>query len=155
AADSISSYAESPAARLRFDPALSARVRQEVEDHLHEIAESGGEQQAIARFGDPRVIAAQFAAESVSAQLRRLGGLLLLVLGAAFLAMKLRLEWYDFTEWGVCERTAALGGLLAELDRSAFLLAAAAGLAAFALKRSGRLRLFWVAAGLLAASVLC
>jgi len=69
--------------------------------------------------------------------------------------MQMRLGWYDFTEWGVCERTAALGELLATLDRSAFLLASAAGLAAFALERSARMSLFWTAAGLLAASVLC
>jgi len=152
----ISAYADAIAERLSFDRALSARVRREVEDHLYQaVADGGDAQQAIARFGDPRALAAQFAAESVGAQVRKLGLTVLLVLGAAFLAMKLRLEWYDFTEWGVCERTAALGTLLAELDRSAFLLASATGLAAFALKRSGRMLLFWMAAGLLAASVLC
>ena len=152
----ISEYAESLAGLLRFDPALSVRVRQETEDHLYQmIAEGSDEQEAIASFGDPRALAAQFAATSAAAQLRKTATTVLLVLGAAFLAMQMRLGWYDFTEWGVCERTAALGGLLAELDRSAFLLATAAGFATFALKGSGRLLLFWTAAGLLAASVLC
>ena len=152
----ISAYADAIAGWLSFDRALSARVRQEVEDHLYQaVAESGDEQQAIARFGDPRSIAAQFAAASLGAQARRIGVTVLLVLGAAFLAMKLRLEWYEFTEWAICERSEALSELIATFDRSAFLLATAAGLAAFALDGRRRLLLCGMAAGLLTASVLC
>jgi hypothetical protein len=152
----ISEYADALAGRLRFDPALSARVRQEVEDHLYEmIAEGVDEQQAVARFGDVRTVAAQFAAASLAIRVKNTGITVVLVLGAAFLAMKMRLGWYDLTGWGICERTAALGELLAALDRSAFLLAAAAGLAGFALRNCARLSLFRASAGLLAACVLC
>jgi len=152
----ISAYADAIAGCLSFDRALSARVRQEVEDHLYQaVAEGGDAQQAIAHFGDPRALAAQFAAASFAGQVRRIGATVLLVLGAAFLAMHLRLEWYEFTEWAVCEATAPLGELLATLDRSAFLIATAAAVAAFALQDKRRLFLFWMAAGLLAGSVLC
>jgi hypothetical protein len=65
-------------------------VHQEVEDHLREAAAADGqrrnsEQRAIASFGDPDAIAAQFAAVW-------LAGLTILVIFAAFLAMKGRLR---------------------------------------------------------------
>jgi hypothetical protein len=152
----ISAYADGIAARLSFDRELSARVRREVEDHLHEAAaEHGNVERAIERFGEPGAIAAQFASASVTAQAKKLSVTVLLVLGAAFLAMNMRLAWYDFTEWAVCENTAALGELLATLDRSAFLLAAATGLAGLLVHGRRRLFLYWMAAGLLTASVLC
>jgi hypothetical protein len=155
--ESISCYAAAIAARLTFDRALSARVRQEVEDHLQEAAaaEGGDAQRAIARFGEPRAIAAQFAATSLVAQMSRIGITVLLVLGAAFLAMKMRLAWYEFTGWGVCEASAPLAELLSTLDRSAFLVATATGLAGFAMDGARRLFLCWMAVALLAASVLC
>jgi hypothetical protein len=64
----ISDYLDSLAGALRFNRSLSGRVRQEVEDHLREAVaadptRSGGEaeRRAIARFGDPRILAAQLA----------------------------------------------------------------------------------------------
>lgn len=153
----ISCYAAAIAARLTFDRALSERVRQEVEDHLQEAAAAAGgdAQLAIARFGDPRAIAVQFAATALASQMRRIGVTVLLVLGAAFLAMKMRLAWYELTGWGVCEASAPLAELLGTLDRSAFLVATATGFAGFALDGARRLFLCWMAVGLLAASVLC
>ena len=155
--ENISSYAAAIAARLAFDRALSARVRQEVEDHLQEAAAAGGgdAQLAIARFGDPRAIAAQFAAAALASRMRRIGVTVLLVIGAAFLAMKMRLGWYELTGWEVCEASAPLAALLSTVDRSAFLVATATGLAAFALDGARRLFLCWMAVGLLATSVTC
>lgn len=142
---------------MAFDRTLAARVRQEVEEHLRDAAaaEGGDARRAIARFGDPRAIAAEFAAASLVAQMRRIGVTVLLILGAAFLAMKIRLAWYELTGWEICAASAALGELLGTLDRSAFLGATAAGLAGFALDGPRRLFLCWMAVGLLAASVLC
>jgi hypothetical protein len=71
----IPDYAQSLAARLGFDPSLSQCVRQEVEDHLWEaaLADSAGgpleaQRRAIANFGDPQAIAAQFAVGWLAAQ---------------------------------------------------------------------------------------
>jgi len=162
AADFISSYAQALAARLSFDPSLSRRVRQEVEDHLREAAAAdasgdplGAQRRAIAGFGDPGAIAAQIAVASLAGQLRKIGVTVVLVLAAMFLAMQTRLMWYDLTEWGLCENVAALCEMVGSIDRSAFLLAAFAGAAACVLAGSRRILLCSVAAGGLVASVLC
>jgi len=137
----ISAYAEAIAGRLSFDRALSARVRKEVEDHLYQaVAEGGDAQQAIARFGEPRAIAAQFAAASLSIRLKNTGITVALALAAAFLAMKLRIEWYELTEWGLCEKVAPLAELVGSIDRSAFGIAALLAAAGWA--RPGRRLLF-------------
>ena len=101
----ISDYLESLAGALRFDRSLSRRVRQEVEDHLSEaVAAHPGsdrpeaEQRAIANFGDPHVIAAQFAVVSVAKQTRRAGAAIILVIAGVFIAMKARVAWYAMTQ---------------------------------------------------------
>ena len=73
----ISDYVERLARELAFDPSLAQRLRREVEDHLREAAAAdpagGGpeaERRAIANFGDPRAIAAQFAVVSLGKQAR-------------------------------------------------------------------------------------
>ena len=64
----ISAYLERLGAALSFDPLLARCVRREVEDHLREAVAADplgdgltAERRAIANFGDPDVIAAQFA----------------------------------------------------------------------------------------------
>ena len=83
----ISDYLDSLVGALSFDRPLSGRVRQEVEDHLREAvaADPAGdgpeaERRAIANFGDPRVIAAEFAMVSLAKQTRRVGAAIILVI---------------------------------------------------------------------------
>ncbi len=160
----IAEFAESLAARLSFDRSLSRCVRQEVEDHLREAvaADASGnpleaERRAIENFGDPRVIAAQFAALSLASRARKIGVTVLLVIAGAFLAMQTRLAWYDLTEWGFCEDVVALSETVGLIDRSAFLLAVGGAIAGWIYRR--QLRRFSVvcriATGGLIASVIC
>ena len=88
----ISSYLERPARELEFDPSLSRRVRREVEDPLREAVAADptpdrveAERRAVARFGDPREIAAQFAVVSLARQARRIGVGAVLVIGLVFI----------------------------------------------------------------------
>ncbi|BCW88787.1 hypothetical protein sos41_19290 [Alphaproteobacteria bacterium SO-S41] len=83
--------------RLAFDPALGARVRAEVEDHLHLAAEAetalpraDAEQRAVQRFGDANEIAARFARDALNAQAGRTWLALAATAGATFIAMRLR-----------------------------------------------------------------
>jgi hypothetical protein len=93
----ISQYLESLTDALSFDPSLSRCVRQEVEDHLREAvaADPSGDgleaqRRAIANFGDPHVIAAQFAVVSLSRRTRSAGTGVIVAIGAVFVAMKSR-----------------------------------------------------------------
>jgi hypothetical protein len=83
----ISQYLDSLAAALSFDRSLSRRVRQEAEDHLRGavVADPRGnaleaEQGAIANFGDPQLIAAQFAIVSLARRTKGVGIALILVI---------------------------------------------------------------------------
>jgi hypothetical protein len=83
--------------RLRSDRSLSQCVRREVEDHLREAVaadpEGNGpdaERRAVANFGDPRLIAAQFAAVALARQTRKVGAAVILVIAGVFVAMKAR-----------------------------------------------------------------
>ena len=135
----ISAYAESLAARLSFDRFLARRVRQEVEDHLQEAvaADAMGDsleaqRRAIANFGDPHVIAAQFAMASLAGQTRKVGATVVLVIAGVFLAMASRVVWYDLTRWAVCEATRPLGETIGLIDRAAFCFAVLSGIAGWA-----------------------
>jgi hypothetical protein len=82
----ISDYLDSLAGALRFNQSLSGRVRQEVEDHLREAVAADptgnwaeAERRAIARFGDPRILAAQFALVSLVKQARSLAAAIILM----------------------------------------------------------------------------
>jgi hypothetical protein len=82
----ISDYLDTLAGALSFDRSLSGRVRQEVEDHLRGAVAADprgdgreAERRAIADFGDPHVIASQFAVVSLAHHTRRVGGALILV----------------------------------------------------------------------------
>jgi hypothetical protein len=157
----IAGYAKALAARLAFDRGLARAVREEVEDHLWQAAaaETAGDpheaqRRAIANFGDPKVLAAQFAAAALARQARDIGVSVLLVLAGVLLAMTARVTWYELTQRGLRENALELGATLGVVDRCAFLLAAIGGVASWAWS-GGRLRLWALAAGGLVASVVC
>jgi hypothetical protein len=135
----ISEYAESLAGKLGFDRPLARRVRQEVEDHLWEAvaAEPAGDpleaqRRAIARFGDPQRIAAELAAASLAERMRKIGVTIVLVIAGIFVAMKLRVAWYELTQWALCESAQEFSETMAMIDRSAFGLAVVGGIAGWA-----------------------
>ena len=121
--------------RLAFDPALSARVCAEVEDHLRESADSErsvgrieAEQHAVQRFGGVDELAARFAADNLSALTTRTWTALAATAGAAFLAMRLRRMLLDAGAFDALP-AAALA------DRFAFIAALAAGLVGWLIVR--------------------
>ena len=135
----IAEYAESLAARLRFDRSLARCVRQEVEDHLWEAVATGStgdpleaQRRAIADFGDAHVIAAQIAVVSLAKQIKKIGVTVVLVIAAIYLAMTTRVTWYDLGQWALCEDRRALSGTIGLIDRSTFWLAVLGGIAAWA-----------------------
>jgi hypothetical protein len=120
----ISAYLESLAGALSFDRSLSRCVRQEVEDHLWEAVAADpisdrleAERRAIANFGDPHVIAAQFAVVSLAKQTRRVGAAVVLVVAGVFIVMKARIEWYAATQWAISDDMKAVGGIVGLIDR--------------------------------------
>jgi hypothetical protein len=122
----IPDYLDRLARELDFDRSLSRRVRQEVEDHLWEAvaADSTGDmlqaqQRAIARFGDARVIAAQFAVVCLANYTRRAGVAAVLVIAAVFMAMKARIAWYAAMQWAISDDMKAVSGLVVQIDRYA------------------------------------
>jgi hypothetical protein len=122
----ISGYAESLASELNFDRSLSRCVRQEVEDHLREAAAAdpeGGifeaERRAIANFGNPRAIAAQFAIVSLAKQNRRLGTAAVLAIAGVYLAMKARVAWYAAMDLAINEDMRTAAGIVIQIDHYA------------------------------------
>jgi hypothetical protein len=104
----VTKYLDQLTRELSFDPELSRRVRREVEDHLLDaIGDDGGDDPkdaaAIARFGDPREIARQYAPLSLLQQARRVGGILILAIAAILVLMKGRGALYELlharTKW--------------------------------------------------------
>jgi hypothetical protein len=135
----IPDYLELLARELDFDRSLSRRVRQEVEDHLWEAvaADSTGnmlqaQQRAIARFGDARAIAAQFAVVSLAKYTRRAGVAAALVIAGVFMAMKARVAWYAAMQWAISDDMKAVSGVVVQIDRYAFWLAIIVGLGGWA-----------------------
>jgi hypothetical protein len=131
----ISAYVERLAQALDFDPSLSRCVRREVEDHLWEAVsahptEDGleAERRAVMNFGDPYVVAAQFAVVSLAKQARRIGIGATMVIGAVFIAMKARLAWYSVME---CPpgQMGGLGEVVVSIDHYAFWLSVFVGIA--------------------------
>jgi hypothetical protein len=119
----ISDYLDSLVGALSFDRPLSGRVRQEVEDHLREAvaADPAGdgpeaERRAIADFGDPRVIAAEFAMVSLAKQTRRVGAAIILVIAGVFIAMKARVAWYAVTQCAISDDIRAVCGIVGSID---------------------------------------
>ena len=134
----IAAYADELARQLGFDGALAARVRLEVEDHLREAAAAAGgdvaaAQRIVAGFGEPSVIAAQFAAARLTGQARALSTVVILATGGALLAMKARLAWYEAMEWRLADDFKAIAGVIGTVDRAAFWLAVAVAIAGWAI----------------------
>ncbi len=135
----ISDYVESLAGALSFDRSLSRRVRQEVEDHLAEAVAAdpaGGrheaERRAIANFGDPHVIAAQFAVVSLARQTKRTGVAIILVIAGVFIAMKARVAWYAVMQCAISEDIRAVSGIVGLIDRYSFWLSVIIGIGSWA-----------------------
>ena len=135
----ISAYLESLAGALSFDRSLSRCVRHEVEDHLWEAVAADpasdrleAERRAIANFGDPHVIAAQFAVVSLAKQTRRVGAAVVLVVAGVFIVMKARIEWYAATQWAIRDDLKAVGGIVGLIDRYSFWLSVIVGIGALA-----------------------
>jgi hypothetical protein len=139
----ISGYAELLARELRFDRSLAQRVRQEVEDHLREAVAAArrdgmldAERQAIANFGNPHVMAAQFALLSLAKQTARAGAGVILTIAGVFIAMKARVGWYAVTQWTMCDDLRAISETIASIDHYAFWFSVLAGIAAWVYIRS-------------------
>lgn len=97
---------------LAFDPALAARVHDEIEDHLLTAVEHAPEQDVVARFGEPAQIARSYATAGWADRLRRAWLASLALLAATFLLMRARALLLDLP-YGA-------GGAMAWLDRGAF-----------------------------------
>ena len=131
----ISAYVERLARALDFDPSLSRCVRREVEDHLWEAVSAHpmedrleAERRAVRNFGDPHVVAAQFAVVSLATRARRIGTGAIVVIGAVFIAMKARLAWYSVMEWPGGQ-LGGFGEIVVSIDRYAFWLSVFVGIA--------------------------
>ena len=121
----IDDYLASLRRALDFDAALAHRLSIEVEDHLREAAEADpawpspeADRRALQRFGLAREIALQFAADAVERQARRTWLTLLLTVLVTWLAMRLRVIYFDRGT------TSVLAPLV---DRYAFLAAVGVG----------------------------
>jgi hypothetical protein len=133
----IPAYLDQLASTLRFDRALSRCVVQEVEDHLREAIAADpapdrleAERRAIMNFGEPQLLAAQFAAVSLARRTRRLGIAVVLAIIAVLAAMKARVAWYAALQWSVSDDARPLAAIVLTIDRFAFWLAAAVGIGA-------------------------
>jgi HAAS len=125
----ISAYLDSLEGALRFDRSLSRSVRQEVEDHLREAVAADqmgdgieAERRAIAKFGDPRALAAGFAVISLSKQTTRIGVAIILVIAGLFTAMKARLAWYEAMQWSTRDDLREISAVVGSVDRYSFWL---------------------------------
>jgi hypothetical protein len=114
-------------------------VRQEVEDHLREAAAADptsdrheAERRAIANFGDPRTIAAQFALVSLTSRTRKLGAAIILVIVGVLATMKARVAWYALMQWTSRDDVKAVSRIVLLVDRYAFLFSVVIGIAGWA-----------------------
>ena len=133
----IPAYLDQLADTLRFDRALSRCVVREVEDHLREAIAADpapdrleAERRAIRNFGDPHVLAAQFAVVSLARRTRRVGIAVVLAIVAVLAAMKARVAWYSALQWSMSEDARPLAAIVLAIDRFAFWLAAVIGIGA-------------------------
>jgi hypothetical protein len=130
----IAEYARRLASALDFDPSLSRRVRKEVEDHLWQAVSANpaserrdAERRAIANFGDPDIIAGQFAVASLAKLARSVGVAAMLAIAVVFVAMKARVAWYGVMDCPSVEPIGRLGEIVISVDRLAFWLAVVVG----------------------------
>jgi hypothetical protein len=123
----IADYLDKLSAALSFDRSLSRCVREEVEDHLREAVAADpdsdrreAEVRAIARFGDPLVVAAHFVVVSLERRTRRVGAAVMAAIAGIFIMMKARLAWYALTGWPLCDDMQALASTVRLIDAYAF-----------------------------------
>jgi hypothetical protein len=135
----ISQYLDSLSAALSFDRSLSRRVRQEAEDHLRRavVADPRGdgleaERSAIANFGEPQLIAAQFAMVSLARRTKGVGIALILVIAGVFITMKARIAWYAVMQCAVSDDIRTVSGIVGSIDRYAFWLSVIIGIGGWA-----------------------
>jgi HAAS domain-containing protein len=131
--DPVADYLKTLTHELRFDAALANRVRREVEDHLREAAAEpsdcttpiAAQRRAIARFGEPRMVARQYAPGALLVQTRRGGIVVLIALAGIYAMMKARLAWYGFTQWSLSPDLAATAATVFSVVRWVFIVALA------------------------------
>jgi len=132
----IAAYMKRLEESLAHDPGLSARVLQEVRDHLEEALAAeqlddpcAAERRVVERFGDPCELAAQFAPVSLARCARRAGVAIALATIAVLVMMKARVFWYAMVQWRLSEDVQTVANLVITVDRYAFWLAACIGAA--------------------------
>src|SRR5437764_1035393 len=106
-----------------------------IQDHFCEAAadDLGGssieaQRRAIARLGDPREIARQYAAASLLKHTRRLGLFAILALVGIYIAMKGRGAWYRIMQWGLSDHFKDVATTWISIDLNAFRMALAVGI---------------------------
>ena len=131
----ISDYLESLVHALNFDRSLSRRVREEVEVHLREAVATDprcagpeAERRAISNFGDPQLIAAQFAVVSLAKRTRGVGNAVILVIASVFITMKARVAWFAVMQCAIGDDIRAVSGIVGSIDRYAFWLSVISGI---------------------------
>jgi hypothetical protein len=141
----IDAYVNSLLGALRHDRSLARRLRREVEDHLWEAVAADpsakgreAQRRAIAGFGDPRLIAAQFAAVSLQKQTRRTGAAVLLIAAGVYITMKARVAWYALMQCATTNDIAAVAQLVGSIDRYSFWLSVVVGVGCWAYSSRGR-----------------
>src|SRR5271166_2615509 len=134
----VTDYLAVLARDLGFDPALSRRVRGEVEDHLWQAVDVRGgrsvenQLRAIRSFGEAHELARGYVAASMLAQIRWAGAVMILAATAIYLAMKARVGWYDWMLWKPNSYFTAVSAIALQIDRYATMLAIIAALIACA-----------------------
>jgi hypothetical protein len=134
----VADYLAALARDLGYDPALSRRVRSEVEDHLWQAADARGgrsvenQLQAILSFGEPRELARAYLTTSLLSQIRFAGAAMVLAAAAIYLAMKARGAWYAWMGWEPNSDFGAVSAIALQIDRYATMLAIIAALIASA-----------------------
>jgi hypothetical protein len=133
----IAAYLNELAGALAFDPALAARVVTEAREHLADAAAEDAcvdrdeaERRAVARFGDPRELAEEFAAVSLARQAWRVGVVIVIAIVVATAMMKARLVWYALVKWTIADDARAAAAIVLSVNRYAFGVAVLIGLGA-------------------------
>jgi hypothetical protein len=133
----IEAYLQQLTDALDFDPVLSARLLPEIRTHLEEAlaAEHGDDRQeaerrVVARFGNPRSLAAQFASISLAQHTRRASLAILVAAVVLMASMKARVAWHAFIQTTLTAPPPPIAHIVIVVDRYAFWLAAATGVAA-------------------------
>jgi hypothetical protein len=131
----ITDYIHRLVRELSFDVPLSRRVGEEIEDHFSEAAADDlgrdsieAQRRAIARFGDPREIARQYAASSLLKHTRRVGFIAILALAGIYIAMKGRGAWYGLMQSGLSDHLKDVAATWISIDVNAFRMALAVGI---------------------------